>query len=121
MRIPIPVAADCNRKRHPNGRLCNLQGVGSAAGAHPRAHGHLSSLAGRVSWSLSMSLSTSQNNRCCCEQEAPPTDMTAMEYVIDKAKADVRRLEALAEDMLEKKGPEAPGLQVCHCCCCFLL
>lgn len=43
-------------------------------------------------------------------QEAPPTELTAMEYVIEKAKADVRRLETLAEDMLEKHGPDAPGL-----------
>ena len=34
-----------------------------------------------------------------------------MEYVIEKAKADVRRLEDKAEALLEKKGPDAPGLQ----------
>ena len=34
-----------------------------------------------------------------------------MEYVIEKAKADVRRLEDKAESLLEKQGPDAPGLQ----------
>ena len=45
-------------------------------------------------------------------QEAPPTELTAMEYVIEKAKADVKRLENLAQDMLEKHGPDAP-VRVC--------
>ena len=44
-------------------------------------------------------------------QEAPPTELTAMEYVIEKAKADVKRLETLSEDLLERLGPDAPGLQ----------
>ena len=44
-------------------------------------------------------------------QEAPPTELTAMEYVIEKAKADVKRLEDMADEMLEKHGPDAPGLQ----------
>jgi len=47
-------------------------------------------------------------------QEAPPTELTAMEYVIEKAKADVKRLENLAQDMLEKHGPDAP-VRVCVC------
>ena len=44
-------------------------------------------------------------------QEAPPTELTAMEYVVEKAKADVRRLEVLAEAILERDGPDGPGLQ----------
>jgi ATP-binding cassette subfamily F protein 2 len=38
--------------------------------------------------------------------EAPPTDRTALEYVIDSARDEVARLEQLVEDILVDQGPE---------------
>mmetsp|Transcript_49914 Transcript_49914/g.118307 ORF Transcript_49914/g.118307 Transcript_49914/m.118307 type:complete len:690 (+) Transcript_49914:57-2126(+) len=44
-------------------------------------------------------------------QEALPSEHTAMEAVIAFANAEVARLEAKAEAMIEKDGPEAEGLE----------
>ena len=42
--------------------------------------------------------------------EAPPTEQTALEYVIDSAKEEVVRIEALIEEILVTVGPEAEEL-----------
>jgi ATP-binding cassette, subfamily F, member 2 len=41
---------------------------------------------------------------------APPTDQGALEWVIKEAEKEVQRLDDLAEEILEKDGPEAPAL-----------
>ncbi len=39
-------------------------------------------------------------------EEAPPLEISALEYVVESAKAEVARLEALAEQLLEEIGGE---------------
>ena len=39
--------------------------------------------------------------------EAPPTEMSALEYVIDSAKQEIARLDALIEKILMDEGPES--------------
>ncbi|OAP55588.1 hypothetical protein AYL99_10561 [Fonsecaea erecta] len=41
---------------------------------------------------------------------APPTDLGALEWVIKEAEKEVKRLDDLAEEILEKEGPESPTL-----------
>jgi ATP-binding cassette, subfamily F, member 2 len=41
---------------------------------------------------------------------APPTDQGALEWVIKEAEKEVQRLDDLAEQVLERDGPEAPEL-----------
>lgn len=41
---------------------------------------------------------------------APPTDQGALEWVVNEAKKEVDRLDTLAEDILEKEGPESLAL-----------
>jgi ATP-binding cassette, subfamily F, member 2 len=41
---------------------------------------------------------------------APATDMGALEWVIKEAEKEVKRLDDLAEEILEKDGPESPTL-----------
>lgn len=41
---------------------------------------------------------------------APPTDQGALEWVIKQAELEVQRLDDLAEEILEKEGPESPLL-----------
>ena len=41
---------------------------------------------------------------------APPTDQGALEWVVKQAEAEVERLDALAEEILERDGPESPLL-----------
>lgn len=45
------------------------------------------------------------------EEEAEKTNMTAMEYVIKEAKAEYKRLEDFADEVLEEDGPESELLQ----------
>ncbi len=45
------------------------------------------------------------------DHEAPVTDMSALEYVVDSAQKEVTRLEALVEDILVQDGPDSPLLQ----------
>jgi len=40
----------------------------------------------------------------------PPTDLGALEWVIKEAEKEVKRLDDLAEEILEKEGPESPTL-----------
>lgn len=42
---------------------------------------------------------------------APPTDLGALEWVVREAEREMERLEKLAEDILEKNGPEDPILE----------
>jgi ATP-binding cassette, subfamily F, member 2 len=42
---------------------------------------------------------------------APPTDLGALEWVVKEAENEMARLERLAEDILEKEGPESPLLE----------
>lgn len=42
---------------------------------------------------------------------APKTDLGALEWVVKEAENELARLETLAEDILEKEGPESPVLQ----------
>eukprot|EP00471_Norrisiella_sphaerica_P012208 CAMPEP_0184494716 /NCGR_PEP_ID=MMETSP0113_2-20130426/29413_1 /TAXON_ID=91329 /ORGANISM="Norrisiella sphaerica, Strain BC52" /LENGTH=596 /DNA_ID=CAMNT_0026880581 /DNA_START=106 /DNA_END=1896 /DNA_ORIENTATION=+ len=44
-------------------------------------------------------------------EEQKPSEFTAMEIVISKAKKEVERLEKLAEDVLEEDGADSPTLQ----------
>lgn len=39
--------------------------------------------------------------------EAPPTERTALEYVVDSAREEVARLEQMIEDILVEDGPES--------------
>lgn len=41
---------------------------------------------------------------------APPSDLGALEWVVKEAENELARLEKLAEDILEKDGPESPVL-----------
>ena len=41
---------------------------------------------------------------------APPTDQGALEWVVNEAEKEVKRLDDLAEEILEKDGPESPAL-----------
>ena len=41
---------------------------------------------------------------------APASDLGALEYVIKEAEKEVKRLDDLAEEILEKEGPESPTL-----------
>ncbi|OCT47927.1 ABC transporter ATP-binding protein ARB1 [Cladophialophora carrionii] len=41
---------------------------------------------------------------------APATDMGALEWVVTEAEREVKRLDDLAEEILEKEGPESPAL-----------
>lgn len=41
---------------------------------------------------------------------APATDMGALEWVVKEAEKEVKRLDDLAEEILEKEGPESPTL-----------
>ena len=41
---------------------------------------------------------------------APPTDQGALEWVIKEAEKEVQRLDDLAEEILERDGPESPTL-----------
>lgn len=43
-------------------------------------------------------------------QGAPPTEMGALEWVVDQAEQELKRLDALAEKILEEDGPESPLL-----------
>lgn len=43
-------------------------------------------------------------------QGAPPTELGALEWVVREAENELARLEKLAEDILEKDGPESPLL-----------
>lgn len=45
------------------------------------------------------------------DHEAPPSEMTALEYVIDSAKSEVDRLEKTVEHVLVEEGPESEMLQ----------
>ncbi|KAH7122433.1 P-loop containing nucleoside triphosphate hydrolase protein [Dendryphion nanum] len=42
---------------------------------------------------------------------APPTELGALEWVVREAENELARLEKLAEDILEKEGPESPLLE----------
>ena len=42
------------------------------------------------------------------DQEAPASETSAMDFVIQKAEKEVERLEKLAEDIVEEDGPESP-------------
>ena len=44
------------------------------------------------------------------EEEAKPSERTALEYVIDSAKAEYARLEVLAEKLLTEVGPDSEAL-----------
>eukprot|EP00960_Hanusia_phi_P025590 745752-Hanusia_phi.AAC.2 len=48
------------------------------------------------------------------EEEAEPSDRTAVEAVVDVVREKVEKLEKLAEQVLESHGPEAEILQVSH-------
>lgn len=42
---------------------------------------------------------------------APPSDLGALEWVVKEAENEMERLDKLAEDILEKDGPESPILE----------
>ncbi|KAK2734452.1 ABC transporter ATP-binding protein arb1 [Myotisia sp. PD_48] len=42
---------------------------------------------------------------------APPSDLGALDWVVTEAENELARLEKLAEDILEKEGPESPILE----------
>lgn len=42
---------------------------------------------------------------------APPSELGALEWVVKEAENELERLEKLAEDILEKDGPESPVLE----------
>ena len=42
---------------------------------------------------------------------APPSDLGALEWVVKEAENEMNRLDKLAEDILEKDGPESPILE----------
>lgn len=43
--------------------------------------------------------------------EAPPSDLSALDYVVESAKAEVARLDAMIEKILVEEGPESEILQ----------
>jgi len=45
------------------------------------------------------------------EEEAPPTDKTALEWIVSQVQDEIKRLEKLAEDLCEHYGPESPELE----------
>ncbi len=45
------------------------------------------------------------------EEEAPPSEESALAYVINKAKAEVERLEKLADKLMDEEGPDSEVLQ----------
>ena len=51
---------------------------------------------------------------------APPSDLGALEWVVKEAENEMERLDKLAEEILEKEGPESPILEglyeVCSLC-----
>lgn len=55
---------------------------------------------------------------------APPSDLGALEWVVREAEIEMERLDKLAEEILEKNGPEDPILEdlyeVCLLQCSFL-
>jgi len=51
---------------------------------------------------------------------APKTDLGALEWVVREAENELQRLETLAEDILEKDGPESPILQDIYDVCSTL-
>jgi ATP-binding cassette subfamily F protein 2 len=42
---------------------------------------------------------------------APPSDLGALEWVVKEAENAMERLDKLAEEILEKDGPESPILE----------
>ncbi|RVD90405.1 uncharacterized protein DFL_001371 [Arthrobotrys flagrans] len=44
-------------------------------------------------------------------EPADPTSLGALEYVVKEAESEMKRLDALAEEILEKDGPESPILE----------
>lgn len=46
------------------------------------------------------------------EHEAPPTDRTGLQMVVDDAQAEVKRLEAQADKILEEDGADSEALEV---------
>ena len=52
---------------------------------------------------------------------APPSDLGALEWVVKEAENEMERLDKLAEDILEREGPESPVLmdlyEVCESIC----
>lgn len=44
-------------------------------------------------------------------EPAAPTDYGALEYVVREAENELKRLEELSEDLLDKEGPDSPRLQ----------
>lgn len=51
---------------------------------------------------------------------APPTELGALEWVVREAENELARLEKLAEDILEKDGPESPLLDEIYEVCILL-
>lgn len=48
------------------------------------------------------------------DREAPPTDLSAVEYVVEAAKAELAKLEAAAEELMTTEGPESEALQAVY-------
>ena len=48
------------------------------------------------------------------ENEAPPTNYTGIQWIAAEVKSEIDRLEALAEQICEDLGPEAPQLQIVY-------
>lgn len=44
------------------------------------------------------------------EHEAPPTNLTAVEYVVEEAKKEAKRLETEADRLLDEEGPDSENL-----------
>jgi ATP-binding cassette, subfamily F, member 2 len=51
---------------------------------------------------------------------APPSDLGALEWVVREAEHELARLEKLAEDILEKDGPESPVLDEIYEVCTLM-
>jgi ATP-binding cassette subfamily F protein 2 len=51
-------------------------------------------------------------------QGAPKTELGALEWVVREAENELARLEKMAEDILEKDGPESPILDDIYEVCC---
>jgi len=49
---------------------------------------------------------------------APPSDLGALEWVVKEAENEMARLDKLAEDILERDGPESPILEDIYEVCC---
>jgi ATP-binding cassette subfamily F protein 2 len=52
-------------------------------------------------------------------QGAPKTELGALEWVVREAENELARLEKMAEDILEKDGPESPILDDIYEVCCI--